>query len=93
MARRVAFCFVFIAILAKFGPICYNKEKGGTAARRLPLHSRIELQDVTAFLVRRGGYFLFIATINPVTRMSENTMSYKVITPTSFPFRDKKVKK
>ena len=46
-----------------------------------------QLQEITVFLCVRGGYFLFMAMMNPVASTKKRSTSYKVISPPPFPFR------
>ena len=84
---------VFIAVLAKFAHLCYNKDREETHRKATTSSHGKLITRCNRFLCERGGYFLFMANINPVAMMSKLSMSYKVMVPTSFPFRDKKVKK
>ena len=63
--------------LAKEDVICYDKEKEGTTARRLPLH-KDSIKEITA-TCGRGGYFFFMATMYPVAMISKLNTSNKVI--------------
>ena len=73
-------CGSFVAPpLAKDGAICYDIEKEGTTARRLPLHFGETVKEITVNLCPRGGYFFFMAMMYPVASTKKSNTSNKVI--------------